>query len=143
LEITPPLTRHGTGSAGLWNTLLGYAFIPREQGKERAMRKWLAVAVLPLMAAVPAHAQMTGLAPADVAAVARTRALDLRILQQQGFERPLPLIGGMIAQRDVAPNAAVGIGMARIYGRKKRGDARITDQPSIGRKPAVTFVVKF
>ena len=108
------------------------------------MRKWLAVAaVLPLMAATAAHAQMTGLAPADVAAVARTRALDLRILQQQGFDRPLPLIGGMIAQRDGAPNAAVGIGMARIYGRKKRGDARITDQPSIGRKPAVTFVVKF
>jgi hypothetical protein len=108
------------------------------------MREWLVfAAIVPIVSATAAQAQMKGLNPGVAAEVARTRALDLRILQQQGFDRPPPLIGGMIAQRDVAPNAAVGIGMARIYGRKKRGDARITDQPSIGRKPAVTFVVKF
>jgi hypothetical protein len=108
------------------------------------MREWLPVAVLlPLAVAMPAHAQMKGLAPADVASVARTRALDLRLLQQQGYQRPSSLIGGMIAQRDVAPNAFVGVGLARLYGRRKRGDARITDQPTVGRKPAVTFVLRF
>jgi hypothetical protein len=48
----------------------------------------------------------------------------------------------MIAKRGLAPNAFVGLGLARMYGRKKRGDSRISEQPS-ARKPAVTFVLKF
>jgi hypothetical protein len=108
------------------------------------MHKWLAVVGLAAIGVPSAgHAQITGLAPGDVAAVARARSIDLRLLQQQGFDRRPALIGGMIAQREIAPRAALGIGLARLYGRKKRGDARITDQPSIGRKPAVTFTVKF
>ena len=108
------------------------------------MGKWLAfAAVLPLASATAANAQMKGLGIADVATVARTRALDLRLAQERNFQTRAPLVDGMIAQQGVAPNALLGVGMARIYGRKKRGDARITDAPSIGRKPAVTFVLKF
>src|SRR5690242_2858802 len=108
------------------------------------MGKWLAVAaVLPLVSATAAIAQMKGLASADIARVARTRALDVSLAQQRNFDnRPL-VANGMIAQQNVAPNALVGLGLARIYGRKKRGDARITDEPSVARKPAVTFVLKF
>ena len=60
-----------------------------------------------------------------------------------GFDRPLPLVQGMIAQQDLAPNAFVGVGLANLYGRKKRGDARITDPPVKSKKPAVSFVLKF
>jgi hypothetical protein len=107
------------------------------------MRYWLAVAVLPLLASTAAHAQMKGLLPPDVAGVARDHALDLRLAQQQGFDRPLPLVRGMIAEHDFAPNALVGIGLANLHGRKKRGDARIADPPTRSKKPAITFVLKF
>jgi len=108
------------------------------------MGKWLAfAAALPLASATAANAQMKGLGIADIASVARTRAIDLRLTQERNFQTRTPLVDGMIAQQSVAPNALLGVGMARIYGRKKRGDARITDAPTIGRKPAVTFVLKF
>jgi hypothetical protein len=109
------------------------------------MVKWLAVAaVLPLLVATAAHAQMKGLAPADLAGVARNHMLDLRISQQQGIDGPMPLIRGMVVQRDVAANAFVGVGLASMYGRKKATNSiRITDPPIRSRKPAVTFVLKF
>ena len=108
------------------------------------MGKWLAfAAILPLMSAAAANAQMKGLGIADIASVARTRALDLRLVEERSVDTRAPFTNGLIAQQSVAPNALVGLGLARIYGRTKRGDARITDAPSIGRKPAVTFVLKF
>jgi hypothetical protein len=108
------------------------------------MRQWLALAaVLPLTASGAAHAQMKGLAAPVVASVAKSHQLDLRMSQQQGNARPMPLIGGMLAQRDVAPNAYFGLGLANMYSRKKGGDARITDAPRAAKKPAVTFVVRF
>lgn len=108
------------------------------------MGKWLAVAVvLPLGVATAAHAQMRGLAPADVASVARSHTLDLRISQKQGVDRPMSLIRGMLVQRDVAPNTAIGVGLANMYGRKKGTSLRIGDPPARSRKPAVTFQMKF
>ena len=108
------------------------------------MFKWLAVAVVsPLIVATAAHAQMKGLAPADVASVARSHTLDLRISQQQGFDRPLPLVEGMIAHGELAPNAMLGVGLANMYGRKKGSNLRIGDPPERSRKPAVTFQVRF
>jgi hypothetical protein len=104
--------------------------------------KWLAIAALPLVTATAAHAEFKGLAPADVAELARTRTLDFRLLQQHGVDREPLLIDGMIAKRGVAPNAFVGFGLAHMYSRKRRGDSRISEQPS-ARKPAVTFVLKF
>jgi hypothetical protein len=108
------------------------------------MWKWLAVAaVSPLIVATAAHAQMKGLAPADVASVARSHTLDLRISQQQGFDRPLPLVEGMLAHGELAPNAMLGVGLANMYGRKKGQNLRTGDQPTRSKKPAVTFVLKF
>ena len=108
------------------------------------MGKWLAfAAALPLASASAADAQMKGLGIADIASIARTRALDLRLAQERDFQSETRLVDGMIARQSLTPNALLGVGMARIYGRKKRGDARITDEPTIGRKPAVTFVLKF
>ena len=108
------------------------------------MRFWLAsAALLPLLAPAAAHAQMKGLVPADIAGAARGHTLDLRLSQEHGINRPLLLVQGMIAQQDFAPNAFVGIGLANLYARKKRGDARISDPPARSKKPAVTLVLKF
>src|SRR4051812_25212890 len=104
------------------------------------MHKWLALAVfVPLLASTAAHAQMKGLLPTEVAHVARNHSVDVRVAQQQGFDRPLPFVQGMIVRQDFAPNGFVGVGLANLYGRKKRGDPRITDSPVRSRKPAVTF----
>jgi len=88
--------------------------------------------------------QLKGLMPGEIAAVARTRALDLRIAQPLGETRPHPLVAGMIVSREVAPNATLGVGLATLYGRKKSGnDVRITGGPRGSRKPAVRFVLRF
>jgi hypothetical protein len=48
----------------------------------------------------------------------------------------------MLVQQGILQNAFVGVGIAEMYGRKKRG-ARLGDAPVASRKPAVSFVVKF
>ena len=109
------------------------------------MGKWLGLlAVLPLGAATAAHAQSKGLAIPEIVSIARNHQLDLRVSQQQGNERPLPLMRGMIVHQDVAPNAIVGLGLANLYGRRRNGSsARLGDLPARSRKPALTFVMKF
>jgi hypothetical protein len=108
------------------------------------MARWLAIAaVLPLFAAAGAHAQVRPLIPNEIVVIARTHALDWRLAQEQGIERPLPLMRGMLVQRDVAPNAFVGVGLANLYGRKKGSDPSLGDRPTRSRKPAVTFVMRF
>ena len=97
------------------------------------MDKWLAAAFgLPLLAgSVAVQAQMTGWTTGEIASVARARALDYRLAEEHGGASGRVMTQGMIAQRSLAPNAFVGLGIARIYGRKKRGDMRITDQPDV------------
>jgi hypothetical protein len=109
------------------------------------MRDWLALAaVLPLVAATGAQAQMQGLAPGAIAEVATTRALDLRLAQEIGAERPLPLVRGMIVGHELAPNALLGLGLATFYSSKKRSsDMRLGERINRSSRPAVTFVLKF
>jgi hypothetical protein len=110
-----------------------------------AKRFVIGAAVLVMGCAGAAGAQeIKGLSPADVAAVARTRALDLRISPQADFPRPHRLVDGMIVNHELAPNATLGLGLANIYGRKKAGsDVRITGGSRGSRKPAVKFVLRF
>jgi hypothetical protein len=109
------------------------------------MGHWLVItAVLSIVAATAAQAQMKGLAPADVASLARSRAVDFRISQELGNGRPVPLIPEVVLQQGVAPNAFVGVGLASVYGRKKGAtNLRLGGGQAGGRKPAVTFVLKF
>ena len=108
------------------------------------MSRWLAmVAFVPLVSAPGAHAQSKGTAFADVALVARNHAIDLRLADPQGAPRPLPLMRGMLVQQGVGANAFLGVGLAKIYGRKKGADGTAGDRPPRSRKPAVTFVMRF
>lgn len=109
------------------------------------MIKWLGVAaVAAFFLGSPASAQYKGLTPAEVAGVARTRALDLRIADMPSTRMPQLLVGGMLVSRELAPNAKVGLGLATIYGRKKNNaDSRINGGVAPSRKPAVTFTLRF
>ena len=111
------------------------------------MAKWFVIGAAALTMGLGSAAsaqQLKGLAPGEVAAFARTRALDLRIVQQAGPEHPHSLVGGMIVSREVAPNATIGLGLGNLYGRRKAGsDVRITGGPRGSRKPAVKFVLRF
>jgi hypothetical protein len=106
------------------------------------MARCLAIAaVLPLFAAPGAHAQVRPLITDEIVVVARSHVLDLRVAQEQGVERPLPLVEGMLVQKGVGHNAYFGVGLAHLYGRKKGSDP--SQLPARSRRPAVTFVMKF
>jgi len=108
------------------------------------MARWLVIAaVSPLFAATGAHAQTARLFPNEIVVVARTHALDWRLAQEHGIERPIPLMRGMLVQQGIGPNAFLGVGLANLYGRKKGADPSLGDRPTHSRKPAVTFIMKF
>ena len=110
------------------------------------MPKWvvIGVAAASLGCASAASAQLKGLSPAEIAGVARTRALDFRISPMTPLPRGHGFVDGMLVSRDVAPNAKLGIGFGSAYGRKKVGsDVRITGGPGHSRKPAIKFVMHF
>lgn len=106
------------------------------------MSKWLVIAaVAAVTASSAASAQMSArLVPGQ----ATTRALDLRLSQELGIQRPAPLVRGMLVRHDVARNATVGLGLANIYA-KRKGSAewRIGEPTPHSRKPAVTFILRF
>jgi len=109
------------------------------------MLKWLAIgAAVSVGWASSAGAQFKGLTPPEIAGVARSRALDLRITPQAPIPRWHPLVGGMLVSQEIAPNARIGIGFGGLYERKKvGGDLRITGGPRHSRKPAIKFVMRF
>jgi hypothetical protein len=106
------------------------------------MSTWLVIAaVAALTASSAASAQMSArLVPGQ----ATTRALDLRLSQELGIQRPAPLVRGMLVRHDVARNATVGLGLANIYA-KRKGSAewRVGEPTPHSRKPAVTFILRF
>jgi len=108
------------------------------------MRTWVsAAAVVPLLWAAAAQAQaMKGLLGTDVAAVASQRIVDLRLYRQQGIEDPSTFIGGMLVQQGLSQNAFLGVGLARMYGRRRRV-VPLGDAPVPSRKPAISLVMKF
>src|SRR4051812_8216126 len=112
------------------------------------MTRWFVIgaAVSSVWSSAAGAQQLKGLAAHDIAAVARARALDLRISPQDQVAVPRPFAGGMLVSREVAPNAmlGLGLGLANLYGRKKSGsDVRITGGPGRSRKPSVKFVLRF
>jgi hypothetical protein len=108
------------------------------------MQRWFAVAAFVWLLAVSgAHAQVTRIGAVDLADVAKNRNLDLRISEAPIIQRQQPLVPSMLIHQDVSPNAAVGIGLASIYAKRRSGDYRPGQRTVRSRKPAVTFVFKF
>jgi hypothetical protein len=95
-------------------------------------------------AAPAAPPNLHGLGPDAVTALARERVLDLRLTEELGNRPRLSFSPGMILRQSLTPNAAIGLGLASIYGKKKAAsDSRSDNAPSRSRRPAVTFVLKF
>ena len=109
------------------------------------MVSWLLIAVASQAAAAPnAGADMAGLAPGQISHLATARVLDFRLKQDSSIMGPVPLIRGMVVEHELAPNAAVGIGLSSLYDKRKSGtDGGLDSRPKRSRKPAVTFVLKF
>jgi len=107
------------------------------------MHLWLLIAAA-AQAASANGAAMKGLAPVVAGPVATARALNLRLNQELQDSATLPVIGGMIVQHGIAPNAAVGLDLSGHSERRKAGfDVRDNPQPKRSRKAAVTFLLKF
>lgn len=107
------------------------------------MQPWLLIAAAVQAASPNAGGDFSGLAPAEAGHLATAHVLDFRLSQESGDRRPAPLVG-MLVQHEIAPNAALGVGLANLYTRRKLGyDPRAEGRPRKSRKPAVTFVLKF
>jgi hypothetical protein len=108
------------------------------------MTRWLtAAATIWLLGSSSAFAQMKGLGTIEVVGELKRRPLDVRLppdpgIPTHGFQSP-----SMLLSREVGENAAIGFGMAKVYGRRATGDMRSGERTVRTRKPAVTFVLKF
>lgn len=108
------------------------------------MQSWLLLAALQAAPIASPGVDLRGLAPAEIGHLAKTRALDMHIQEGRPVGTPIPLIRGMIVRHQFGPNAAVGVGLANLYDRRKSGlNAGSGPEPKHSKKPAVTFVLKF
>lgn len=93
--------------------------------------------------AIQASAQMKGLGAIGLAQTVRNRALDFRVSKDSFGAPPLPLSVDMLVHKDIGANAAMGVGLANMYQRKRGPNFRPDDPLVRSRKPAVSVVVKF
>jgi hypothetical protein len=96
-----------------------------------------------LLASQGAHAQMKGLGATDVAELAKNRTLDLRIHDLPDAPRTASFSPGMLVRSQLSDNAAIGLGLATGYSKKRTNDFNLGARQVRSRKPAVTFVLKF
>lgn len=106
------------------------------------MISWLLIAALQAAPATTAAATK-GLAPVDISHLATAHVLDFRLKLESPLPGPVPIVRGMIVQHELAPNAAVGLGLSNLYEKGRSGFDSTGLRPKRSRKPAVTFVMKF
>jgi hypothetical protein len=110
------------------------------------MSRWLAVlGAASLATAAQANAQAVPLAADEVARVASSRVIDLRLSQDSDYGRSPPMVRELLINRRVSGNAAIGLGLANFYSRRKAGSNWRTGDGTAprARKPAVTFLLNF
>ena len=108
------------------------------------MKRWLtAAAALWLLGSSSALAQMKSLGTVEVVGQSKGRPLDLRVPPETGLTTHQFQSPSMLLSRELGENAAIGFGMAKVYGRRATGDLRTGERTVRTRKPAVTFVFKF
>lgn len=109
------------------------------------MSKWLAVGAAASLAwASGASAQMKGLSLPDLAGAPHAHAPDLRISGLAPIPQWRPLSGDMLVSRELAPNAAIGLGFGSVHGRKHSGsDMRVRGGSGRSHRPSLTFLMHF
>ena len=108
------------------------------------MTRWLtAAAAIWLLGSSGAVAQVKSLGTIEVVGKSAGRTLDPRIRPDSGGGIHQYQSASMLLSREVGENAAIGFGIAKVYGRRPTGDYRVGERTVRTRKPAVTFVLKF
>ena len=119
---------------------------PLTDGGRTMDQRWLAIAGLtPLIAAVAVNAQpprpveTKRISPSD----GHRRAINLRLIQEPGFDYLIPATIGVVADTPVAPNARIGFHLINV-GRPRLGPEWRTDgRVPRSRRPAVSFTFRF
>jgi len=112
------------------------------------MTRWLAIgAVASLVWTSEAGAQIKAFEASRIAGIARQRAPELHAphnvrITEIASAAPPHIDVGMLISHALAPNAAVGLGLMNIAGRKK-SNTTVGMTSGSRRKPAVTFVLHF
>src|SRR4029078_11001752 len=113
MKVAPPLIRLGAlrPPPELAMSVAGFKSCNRGVW---AMSRWLgALGAASLITAAPANAQSVPVAADDIARVASSRVIDLRLSQDSGFDRPAPLVRELLVNRRGASNARIGWGGAQ------------------------------
>ena len=110
------------------------------------MSRWLImIGAVTLITAVQVDAQPARGFADPVLPVAAPRVIDMRLSPPLGLEQAPPIIRELMVNQRIAGNAAIGLGLANFYARRKGGsDWRLGGGPARrARKPALTFLLKF
>ena len=109
------------------------------------MLEWLAIAAaLPLGAAASNHPPARRPIRIHVALPSRPRQANFNIPREFPIADPPSRSLGMLVHDNLAPNAVVGLGLAKLPRRGRPGpDFRIGRGEAHMRKPGVTFIYKF
>lgn len=108
------------------------------------MVQWLVfAAAFWLFLSSGAQAQMKSLGAVEIAEVARNRTLDLRIAASPSVNAQMSLVPNMVVHHNLTPNAAIGVGLANIYAKRRGSEFRLGQPLVRSHKPAMTFVFKF
>ncbi len=107
------------------------------------MTRWLVAAAALWLLGSGANAQMKGFGISEPAPGPKTRILDLRISSDTRIDAHQPLVPGLIVRRELGANTAIGVGLAKVYGKRRWTDPGIGERTVRTRKPAVTFTMKF
>jgi hypothetical protein len=108
------------------------------------MKRWLAAAAASWLLGSGANAQMKGFAAVEaVTGPKKTHIIDLRISPDTRIDAHQPLVPSLIVRRDLGANSAIGVGLAKVYGKRRWADPGIGERTVRTRKPAVTFIMKF
>jgi hypothetical protein len=110
------------------------------------MQLWLAIAGLaPLIAAVAVNAQPAR--PAESQHISPSdghgRAINLRLIQEPGFDYLIPATIGFVADTPVAPNARIGFHLINVSRQRLGPEWRTDGRVPRSRRPAFSFTFRF
>jgi hypothetical protein len=108
-----------------------------------ALQQWRAiVGLLPLIAATNALAQ-----PAHVSLthppISHKRTIDLRLVEEPGFDRAAPPNRGVLADTPLGANMRLGLQLITVSRPRLGPEWRVDGRMLRSRKPAVTFAYRF
>ena len=108
------------------------------------MQRWLAIAGLaPLIAAADEQPTRPTESKLISSAERHGRAINLRLIQEPGFDLLTPATTGIVADTEVSPNARIGFHLMTVSRPRLGPEWRADGRSTRSRKPAVSFTFRF